>query len=517
MQRFVLAGVFLFANSLVVEASELSPAVAASIADAREVLEEKLLILKDSKKRSNAWGDLAMMYHANHMRLLALNAYGSALEEQSIPKWYYLRGVVRAEMGDVQGSREDFESFINANPDNSIGWYRFGTAALLGGDIAVAQAAFESALELGGNSAIVMVGLADVAVALGNNTKAIDWLERAYRMEPQSGQLAYKLAVAIQKSGNTDLAQEWLKKVGEERIAPPIDDQLLLEVAGLSRSARFFEIAAEWSLARGERDEAIAALFSAVEIELTDMGLAMRLIQMLDTDGRRLEALDLVGRMKDRSLISDRRLDYAHAWLLRKSKRQEQIVLAAELADTAAKDWNEERPLSLAGSLAMRATNYRRAYHYFQILARDYPSAYHNYWFGMSASAVGDCEALFGFEEALRFEPKWADAHIAFTRTLALCGKPVLSKERAQLLLSMHDNVDTRMTLAFAEFAMGEMEMARNIALEYLPHPDAENLIEYLEADNEKLTLRIYAANSKKWDPVAMGGKDTDSVAQSGL
>ena len=117
----------------------------------------------------------------------------------------------------------------------------------------------------------------------------------------------------------------------------------------------------------------------------------------------------------------------------------------------------------------------------------------------------------------MRLEPKWADAHIAFTRTLALCGKPVLSKERAELLLSMHDNVDTRMTLAFAEFAMGEMEMARNIALEYLPHPDAENLIEYLEADNEKLTLRIYAANSKKWDPIAMGGKDTDSVAQSGL
>ena len=517
MPVFLVLGIFLIANPFVVEASDLSPAIAAAIADAQETHEEKLSVLVDTTKRSNAWGDLGMLYHANHLRLLAQNAYDSALEEQSIPKWYYLRGVVRAEMGDVQGSFEDFQLFVNGNPRHSVGWYRLGTAALLSGDTKVAQAAFEKALELGGNSAIVMAGLADVAITVGDNKKAIHWLRQAYRMEPQSGQLAYKLAVAFQKSGKTALAQEWLDKVGEERIAPPIEDQFLLEVAQLSRSARFFEVAADWSLARGERDEAITALFSAVEIEPTDMRLAVRLIQMLDAVGRRGQALDLVQRLKDKSIMSDRTLDYAHAWLLRQSRQQDQIVLAAKLAERAAKDWNAEKPLSLAGSLSMRANAYNRANYYFQILARDYPSAYYNYWLGMSASAIGNCKGLIGFEEAVRLEPKWAEAHIAFTRSLAVCGNSALSKERAQLLISMHDNVDTQLTLAFAEFAIGDLERARNIASEYLPHPDAENLIEYLRDDNEKLTLKIYAANSKKWDPMATGPANIDPVAQSGL
>ena len=518
IQRFLVIGICFFANFfIIVEASELSPAIAVAIADARETHEEKLSVLKDGTKRSHAWGDLGMLYHANHLRLLALNAYGSALEEQPILKWYYLRGVVRAEMGDVQGSLEDFQSFVNGNPRHSVGWYRIGTAALLSGDTKAAQTAFEKALELGENSAIVMAGLADVAITLGDNRRAIDWLMQAYRIEPQSGQLAYKLAVAFQKSGNTVLAQEWLDKVGEERIAPPIEDQLLLEVAQLSRSARFFEVAADWSLARGDRDEAIAALFSAVEIEPTDTTLAIRLIQMLDSDGRGGEALDLVQRLKDKSLMSDRRLDYAHAWLLRQSRRQEQIVLAAKLADRVAKDWNAEKPMSLAGSLSMRANAYHRANYYFQILARDYPSAYYNYWLGMSASAIGNCKGLFGFEEAVRLEPKWAEAHIAFTRSLAVCGKSVLSKERAQLLIAIHDNVDTRMTLAFAEFAIGDLERARDIASEYLPHPDAQNLIGHLRGDDEKSSLKIFAVNSKKWDPIAMGITTNDPGPQPGL
>ena len=117
----------------------------------------------------------------------------------------------------------------------------------------------------------------------------------------------------------------------------------------------------------------------------------------------------------------------------------------------------------------------------------------------------------------MRLEPKWAEAHIAFTRSLAVCGKSVLSKERAQLLIAIHDNVDTRMTLAFAEFAIGDLERARNIASEYLQHPDAENLIGHLRGDDEKSSLKIFAVNSKKWDPIAMGTTTNDPVPPPGL
>ena len=492
------------------DANELSPAIADVVTSARQAHEEKLRLLSDSRERSDAWGQLGMLYHANQLRLLAMKAYSRALEEQTTPKWLYLRGIVRGEMGDIEGSLDDFQSFLGINPDNSVGWYRLGVASLLDGDIKAARTAFENAIDTGKTSAVILVGLADVAFSEGDSITAIDWLEKAYRMEPQSGQLAYKLAMAFQRVGKTKIAKQWLEKVGEERIAPPIRDPLLLEVAKLSRSARFYEIAAEWSLARGERGEAIDALLTAIEIAPANVNLGMRLISMLEDDGRDREALALVERLRTGGNGSNRRLQYVHAWLLRESTDQNEVTLADQLAETAAVDRNEEKPMRLAGSLAMRVADYQRAYHYFGKLAQDYPSAYYSYWSGMAASAIGNCEGIYDFEEALRREPKWADAHIGLTRALAVCGKSPLSKERAQALLSMHDSVDTRLTLAFAELAMGKLNIARRIATSDLPHPEAKNILEYMDASDRTAQLLIFAPNSERWNPIITFNQEMD-------
>ena len=479
--------------------ADLPPALAATMREARDEAERIAATSTDAASRADAWGNLGMLYHAHRLRFLARDAYARALAEAETTRWRYLHGIALAELGQIERAAEDFRLVTTVMPDNMPAWYRLGVSLLLSGELDAAQSALDRAHELDADSALVLAALADVASARGDHRTALGLLSRAVELEPDAGQLAYKLAMTHRALGDVQNASAWLARSPDNRLAPKIDDPVLLEVAQMSRSARFYEIAADWALGRGDLAGAIDALESAVALAPEDVGLALRLATALDEAGREADA---VAETRRALALDDRspRAWYWLAWLLRRSDAPSDIAVAEDAIGRALALAEDARSRALAGAFDMRSARYAGAIVHYQRLAALVPGdAYAHFWLGIARLGAEDCAAKDSLDEALRLRSDWGEAHIAMARADALCGFAEAARSRAATLRSVQDNPETRITLAFAEAAGGRPDAAKRLATSALPHPDAKLLLDALAAD--RLPAKPFAPQSRWWLP----------------
>ena len=478
---------------------DLPPALAEVIREARAQAEHLAGETADAASRADAWGHLAMLYHTHRLRYLAQASYQRALAEVDDPRWRYLHGVALSELGEIERAAADFRTVTRATPDSLAAWYRLGVALLLSGDVDGAQEALEAARKRDPRSALVLAALADVAAAREDHRAALGFLEQAWALEPQAGQLAYKLAVAHRALGDRTAAAAWLARQPDNSLAPTIDDPLLLEVAQMSRSARFYEIAADWALGRGDLAAAADALQSASALAPEDVGLALRLAFVLGESGRRDDALAAARRaiaLEPRSAAAWYRL----AWLLRTSDETADRATAEEAIRKSLAHRDDAAARALAAAFAMRSRQFDVAASHYARLAEVRPDdAYAHHWLGMARLGEADCTAPAAFAEALRLRPNWGEAHIALARTDALCGNGAAAAQRATALLEAKDDIDTRLTRAFAELAVGKADLARQLAMAEMPHPDAALLVE-AHAD-ARMPTTPFAPQSAWWLP----------------
>ena len=466
---------------------------------------------QDATARANAWGRLGMLYHGQRLRELAKAAYERALAEAELPRWRYLRGIVLSEQGDIAGAAADFQRVVDAAPEDAVARYRLGVALSLLGELDAARHELEAARGGMPDSALVLAALADLASARGDSAQALDLLQRAWRLEPEAGQLAYKLAMAQRRRGALEAAREWLARQPDNSLAPSIDDPLLLDVARTSRSPRFLEAAANWALARGDTEEAANALAEAATLAPNDTALGLRLVGLLGSAGRTEEALAHTRRI----LASENESAMAWhllAWLLRNAETAERRTEAAAAAqralalttdDASAGPTPElEKVLALAAALAMRDGDWPTAAAHYDRLAANHPdAARYRYWLALARLANGDCSGRRALTEALRLRPGWGEAHLALARADALCGGPEEAERRARGLVAAKDDAETRITLAFAAYALGYIVEATRLANAELPHEDARALLDVLEQGADATALRVFADGSPQWLP----------------
>ncbi|MCY3813783.1 MAG: tetratricopeptide repeat protein [Gammaproteobacteria bacterium] len=479
--------------------ADLPPALAATMREARGEAERLASTSTDASARAAAWGNLGMLYHAHRLRFLARDAYAAALAEAGTVRWRYLHGIAQAELGEIERAAHDFRLVTRATPDNMPAWYRLGVSLLLGGELAGAQTALDRARELDDDSALVLAALADVAGARGDHRAALGLLTRAVELEPEAGQLAYKLAMTHRALGDVERATAWLARSPENRLAPKIDDPVLLEVAQMSRSARFYEIAADWALGRGDLDAAIQALESAAALSPDDSALALKLAAVMGDVGRRDEAVAQVRR----ALVLDEDSSaawYRLAWLLRSGGKAADTQVAEDAVGRALTIIDDARSRALAGAFAMRGERFGDAVRHYEALVALRPAdAYGHYWLSMARLGAEDCRARQGFDEALRLRPDWGEAHIALARADALCGFADRALARAKTLRGARDDANTRITQAFADAAAGRVDRAKALATADSTHPDAAHLLEAMAAG--RLPARPFAAGSDWWLP----------------
>ena len=479
--------------------ADLPPALAATMREARDEAERIAATTPDAASRADAWGSLGMLYHAHRLRFLARDAYARALADAETARWRYLHGITLAELGEIERAVADFRAVTEVDDGNMPAWYRLGVALLLTGDLDGAQAALESARSLDEDSALVLASLADVASARAEHRTALGLLTRAFELEPEAGQLAFKLARTYRALGDARGAARWLARSPDNRLAPNIDDPVLLEVAQMSRSARFYEIAADWALGRGDLPAAIDALRSAAALAPDDASVVAKLAKVLADAGRRDEAVVQARRAVGLDKGSQAAW-YGLAWLLRTAKDTADVEVAEDAVARALAIAEDARTRALAGAFDMRAERFGRAAEHYQalvVLRRD--DAYAHYWLGMARLGAADCRAREALDDALGLRPDWGEAHIALARADALCGFADAALVRAEALRGVHDDAATRITQAIAEAAAGHLDDARTLAASESTHADAILLLNALATGG--LPARPFASGSDWWLP----------------
>jgi|TARA_B100002003_G_C14141109_1_gene548707 tetratricopeptide (TPR) repeat protein len=477
----------------------LSPVLAETLRNARDDTARRVATLPDAASRSREWGRLGMFYHAQHLPYAAELAYGNALAEAEDPRWRYLRAIALGERGELDLALSDYRVVSQTDPGNMAAWYRLGAGLLVRGDQDAALAALEEARKLAPDSAIVLSALADAAVAREEWPQALELLERAQALAPQAGQLAYKLAMVHRRSGNLAKAREWLARRDGNNSTPEIDDPVLLEVAQMSRSGRFFVKAGEWALERGDHQQALQAFENATSLAPEDTSAALAFAYALSLNERGVEALREVRRVLGRDPDSARGW-YTLAWLLRTSESrqdQEEAHGAARKSLALAED---ERTRTLAAGLSMRGGRFKEAAADYAQLTRLQPTqAYYRFWLGMALLGSEDCAARPALAQAVQLQKNWGEAHLVLARAEAICGLGETARRRVESLLRVKDDPDTRLTLALAELSLGRESVARQMATAELPHPDAKALLDAL--DQKTMPRLPFSQESAWWLP----------------
>lgn len=477
----------------------LAPELAATLREAEAATQRQVDVLPDAAARASAWGRLGMFYHAQHLPYAAEEAYGQAIAEAEDARWRYLRAIALSERGELNLAIADYRKVSQTDPSNMAAWYRLGAGLLVVGDQDGALTALQEALKRAPDSAIVLSALADVAVAREQWSQALELLNRAQALAPEAGQLAYKLAMVYRRTGNLVKAQEWLARRDGNSSTPEIDDPVLLEVAQMSRSGRFFLKAGEWALERGDQEQALAAFETAVALAPEDAvaGLAYATALLLNNRGD--EAQQEVRRVLDLDPDSARGW-YTLAWLLRTSQSSELQTEALGAARMSLALQEDLQTRTLIAALLMRAGSFNMAAgDYAELVRREPTQAYYHFWHGMALLASEDCAARSALAEAVRLKRTWAEAHLVLIRTEAICGYAQAARGRAEALLAVKDDSDTRLTMAFVELGLGRNSVARQLATAELPNPDARLILDALA---QAATPRVpFASDSAWWLP----------------
>ena len=460
-------------------------------------VDRDLARLEDPQARADAVGRLAMLYHAQNHLAEAAELYSQAIREYSAPRWRYLHAVTLTDLGSTDAAIAEYQRAL-ATEDNPLFWYRLGIALLLKGDHDAATRALAQALEGMPASAAVLAELGEAAMAAGDWSRAKAWLEKAVAVEPSAGRIAYRLALTYRQLGDHDQARQWLERRND--TPPPIDDPLLLAVAELALSAKFFRDAGDRAWRRGEREEALAAYGNAARLAPRDTHIGLGHASALGELGQGEAALSEVRRVLAIDPDSARGW-YLLAHLLTAQNNIDEALTAAQRSLGLADD---ETTRTLHGALLMRSSRFDDAAREYRSLSAKRPdAAYYRYWLGMARLAAGDCgSARPALAAALARQTNWGQAHIALARADALCGDDAARRSalrRATGLVEASDDVDTRITLAFAELAAGDRQAARALAQRALPHDDAKMLLDAIDQDERP--SRPFAPGSAWWLP----------------
>ena len=462
-------------------------------------------------EKAEAWGQAGMLYHARHLSYIALQAYTNALAIKEDPRWFYLRGIAYREQGELGKATANFRQVTVLDPDYMPAWYRLGAGLLVRGDIEKAADALQTADELAPNSALVLMGQADVAKEQGQLEEARSILLRAIKIAPDAGQLAYKLAMVHRRLGDVAEARRWLAIRGDRNTIPEIDDPWLLLVARLSQSGRFYARAGEWALERGDLLRAEQAYEQAVELDPDNEQASVAYSYVLGEAGRLGAALGEADRYLQRHPESPGVL-YGKAWLLRLDI--DTLDEAIESVTSALRWRDDDKYRALLAGLYLKSGRLAEATEQYSLLITKQPEqAYFRYWHGISQIAQGRCTAKRSVQTAIRQRATWGEAHRLLARNDAICGYGEAAFDRAIALQKARDSVDARITLAFSELGLGRTEAAHARARELLPHPDAQLLISAIDSGNLPMP---YAPGSTAWLPAEVLSNDSHTLRSDG-
>jgi tetratricopeptide (TPR) repeat protein len=180
-------------------------------------------------------------------------------------RWPYYLGHVSRKRGDPAKSAQQFEQALRLNPNHEATLFWLADVYLTLGRMESAEPLLAKSLSLGLRSPAALYGMGRIALARKNYQEAVKLFEEALSLDPAATILHYPLATAYRGLGQTEQADNHLRRRGDVSVTTP--DPLMKEVDGLLETALAYEARGLRSFETGQWAEAAAYFRKGVELE----------------------------------------------------------------------------------------------------------------------------------------------------------------------------------------------------------------------------------------------------------
>jgi tetratricopeptide (TPR) repeat protein len=208
--------------------SMVEPAVRNRIAAADAEFDASIKSKASSADLARAYGELAMVYHAQDLTTPARVAYTNAHRlDPHDKRWPYLLAHLYADEGNLPEAIKYFEMVRDIDRSYVPAEIYLGQMYLLNGELDKARSTFENAKADKDAEAAALAGLGKVALTGGQYKEAAARLEEALKLRPNASRLRQPLAMAYRGLGDTAKAKANLAQFTTDGSEPGVSDPIV--------------------------------------------------------------------------------------------------------------------------------------------------------------------------------------------------------------------------------------------------------------------------------------------------
>jgi tetratricopeptide (TPR) repeat protein len=331
------------------DAADLEPSVRTALARARAEFDRVANNKPTTAELADAYGELAMTYHAQSIVPPAEAAYSNARALAPRDKrWPYLLGHLYNDSSRVADAIVALEAALALDSRDAPTLYSLGEVYLQHGDFDKAQTMYLQLESDADMRPAALTGLGKVALAKHEYKEAVRYLEEALKLSPGSTRLRQPLAMAYRGLGDRVNAEQNLRQYAasgtEPGVVDPLADALGAKVAAsrslLRRGQRFgnagrFDLAEPAFRAAVQADPSNAEAIANLGISLANLGrideAQQRLIESLALDDTSVFAHLSLGVILDRQGLDQRAITQYSAALSRDPTNLQALVYLADV------------------------------------------------------------------------------------------------------------------------------------------------------------------------------------------
>ena len=254
----------------------LEVAVQQKLVAARTELEARRAETGDPVELAEAFYGLGRLYFLHEAKAAAAAAFDNAsrLAPDDDGSFYFL-GLLRQEAGDFAGAIAAFTQVVQLRAGNVAALVRLGELHLLRQELEAAETAFAQAAAAAqsGNrpEAAALFGLARVAQARREDSRALELLRQALALQPSASSLHHPIAQSLRRLGRLDEARAELAQAGSSMVVlrEPLRESLLAE----NVSARALLVEGNRLRRRGQLEAAIERYRQGLELDPQEAAL----------------------------------------------------------------------------------------------------------------------------------------------------------------------------------------------------------------------------------------------------
>lgn len=233
-------------------------------------LESRMQRAASDQEIAAAVGQLAMLHHVYQNTDQALTGYQVAQRlDDSDPRWPYYRGFLLTKGGQHHEVIRAYSAALDVNPNLWPTRIRLAEAQTAAGDLDGALSSFAALPTAAQQTARVLSGMGELALARQENDRAVDRFRQALELQPDSHRVRLGLGQALREAGQIDEARQILADAGavtaqDAELGFP-DPLLAALYENNISSQRIWEVG-QIRLREGRAEEALSLFRRAAEI-----------------------------------------------------------------------------------------------------------------------------------------------------------------------------------------------------------------------------------------------------------